>query len=66
MDRGMVFGPVVGRVDGARSSVLTKFPLCVLAPQPVEAHVHQLFDLRGDPIGEDSVHCRIVCLHGSI
>ena len=60
---GMVFCPVVPQISGGRAPVKTELALCVVAAQPMVAHIHRLCRFGGDDVGEYAVDCGVVDLH---
>jgi hypothetical protein len=60
----MMFGLIVGSVVGSWTPVVAKSALGVMAPQPVESHVHCFGAAWLNVVGDDAMGCAIVGLDG--
>jgi hypothetical protein len=63
--RTMMFGPIVGSVVGSWTPVVAELVfLGVMAPQPVELHVHCFGASWLNVVGDDAMGCAVVGLDG--
>jgi hypothetical protein len=58
----MMFGPIVGSVFGSWMPVVAELALGVMAPQPVELHVHCFGVSWLDVVGDNAMGCAVVSL----
>ncbi len=62
--RTMMFGPIAGSVVGSWTPVVAELALGVMAPHPVELHVHRFGASWLNIVGDNAMGCAVVSLDG--
>jgi hypothetical protein len=62
--RTILFHPIVGLVVGSWTLVVAELILGVMAPQPVELHIHCFGALSLNVVGDNAMGCAVVGLDG--
>ena len=63
---GVVLHPVIGMVCFSLFPIKLELLLLIMISEPAEVHIHGFCHTGDDFIGVNTIHCRVVSLHGLV